>query len=91
MTPWERFTAFNFNQLEELSQFKPDLWWFDGDWEHKPEEWKSKEIKEKLLFWNPQTVVNSRLNQYGDYKTPRTRSACGSPRRCLGVLYDDER
>ncbi|WP_212891809.1 alpha-L-fucosidase [Capnocytophaga canimorsus] len=70
MTSWERFTAFNFNQLEELSQFKPDLWWFDGDWEHKPEEWKSKEIKEKLLFWNPQTVVNSRLNQYGDYKTP---------------------
>lgn len=70
MTAWERFTLFNFNQLEELSRFNPDLWWFDGDWEHKPEAWKSKEIKEKLLLWNPQTVVNSRLNQYGDYKTP---------------------
>ncbi|MDO4230251.1 MAG: alpha-L-fucosidase [Capnocytophaga sp.] len=67
---WERFVKFNFNQLEELSKYKPDLYWFDGDWEHKAEEWKSAEIKQSLLKWNPQVIVNSRLNEYGDYKTP---------------------
>lgn len=70
MDSWERFVLFNFNQLEELSQYKPDLYWFDGDWEHTAEEWKSKELKAKLLEWNPEVIVNSRLNEYGDYKTP---------------------
>ena len=37
---WERFLRFHRGQLEELvSQFKPDLLWFDGDWEHSAEEW----------------------------------------------------
>lgn len=67
---WERFTKFNFNQLQELNAYKPDLYWFDGDWEHKAEEWKSAEIKNLLLKNNPNVIVNSRLNEYGDYKTP---------------------
>lgn len=70
LNSWERFVKFNFNQLEELSVYKPDLYWFDGDWEHKADEWKSAEIKQALLKWNPQVIVNSRLNEYGDYKTP---------------------
>lgn len=69
-TPWQRFTDFNFAQLKEISLFQPDLYWFDGDWEHSAEEWRSKDIKDSLLKWNPKTIVNSRLNQYGDYKTP---------------------
>ncbi|WP_392448277.1 alpha-L-fucosidase [Capnocytophaga canis] len=70
LSPWERFVKFNFDQLEELNAYKPDLYWFDGDWEHKAEEWKSAEIKQSLLKSNPQVIVNSRLNEYGDYKTP---------------------
>lgn len=70
LSSWERFVKFNFNQLEELNAYRPDLYWFDGDWEHKSEEWKSAEIKKFLLDWNPKVIVNSRLNEYGDYKTP---------------------
>lgn len=70
LSAWERFVRFNFNQLNELNAYKPDLYWFDGDWEHKADEWKSAEIKQLLLDRNPNVIVNSRLNEYGDYKTP---------------------
>lgn len=68
---WARFTKFNHGQLKELSdRFNPDLYWFDGDWEHKAEEWKAKEIRDMLLARNPNTIINSRLQGYGDYATP---------------------
>ncbi len=68
---WERFVLFYQGQLKELSsQFNPDLYWFDGDWEKSAEQWRSKALKDSLLKWNPSVIVNSRLNQYGDYKTP---------------------
>lgn len=71
MDAWERFVLFNHGQLRELSsQFNPDLYWFDGDWEKSAEQWRSKELKDSLLKWIPNVIVNSRLNQYGDYKTP---------------------
>jgi alpha-L-fucosidase len=32
---WKRFQKFNEAQINELNTaYKPDLWWFDGDWEH---------------------------------------------------------
>lgn len=69
---FKKFTDFNFSQLEELStQFNPDLYWFDGDWEHSPEEWRSAELKQKLLAHNPNLIINSRLGPgFGDYATP---------------------
>ncbi len=68
---WDRFVKFNFGQLEELSKrYKPDLYWFDGDWEQKAEKWKAKELSESLLKWNPNVILNSRLQGYGDYATP---------------------
>ncbi len=71
MDTWERFVLFYQGQLRELSsQFNPDLYWFDGDWEKSPEQWRSRALKDSLLKWNPNVIVNSRLNQYGDYKTP---------------------
>lgn len=66
-----RFTDYNFCQLNEVSQtYRPDLVWFDGDWEHKAEEWKAPEIRALLLRDNPNVVINSRLAGYGDYGTP---------------------
>jgi alpha-L-fucosidase len=60
-----------FSQLGELSKkFNPDLWWFDGDWEHNSEEWGVKKIKENLFTKNPNVIFNSRLNGNGDYETP---------------------
>jgi alpha-L-fucosidase len=71
MDAWERFVRFYQGQLRELSsQYNPDLYWFDGDWEKSAEQWRSKALKDSLLQWNPKVIVNSRLNQYGDYKTP---------------------
>ncbi|MBZ9632381.1 alpha-L-fucosidase [Salegentibacter sp. LM13S] len=68
---WERFVSFYKNQVKELQEkYNPDLFWFDGDWEHSSEEWRTKSLKDSLLSRNPNIIVNSRLNQHGDYSTP---------------------
>lgn len=69
---FESFLKYNSAQLEELTtQFSPDLFWFDGDWEHSAKQWRSAELKKQLLEWNPKVIINSRIGgQYGDYATP---------------------
>lgn len=67
---WNRFVDFNFKQLEEISEFNPDLYWFDGDWEQSADKWKAQEIRAFLLDKTPYTIINSRLQGYGDYATP---------------------
>ena len=68
---WNDFLSYYQGQLGELSKaYDPDLWWFDGDWEHKPEEWKASETRQMLLSRNPNTIINARLPENGDYATP---------------------
>jgi len=68
---WKKFQTYMFGQMGELrDQFQPDLWWFDGDWEHKAEEWRVDHIKSFLSEKNPNVIFNSRLNGQGDYATP---------------------
>ncbi|MCX6290444.1 MAG: alpha-L-fucosidase [Bacteroidetes bacterium] len=68
---WKRFTGFCMGQISEISlQFNPDLFWFDGDWEHSAEEWLAPEIRKMILDHNPETIINGRLQGYGDYDTP---------------------
>ena len=68
---WKRFLAFHRGQLREISErFKPDLLWFDGDWERTDEQWQFKELRQQLLQWNPNGIVNGRIGKYGDYQTP---------------------
>ena len=68
---WQSFCKFNFAQMDELNtQYKPDLFWFDGDWEQSAEDWNSKGIVELLRGKNPNVIFNSRLAGYGDYATP---------------------
>lgn len=68
---WNRFVQFNFAQLSELNKtWKPDLYWFDGDWEQSAESWNSKGIINLLRSTNPKVIVNSRIQGYGDYATP---------------------
>jgi len=68
---WNRFLAFNKEQLRELvTTYKPDLLWFDGDWDFNAEQWKAKELSEAVRKWNPGIILNSRINGYGDYATP---------------------
>ena len=71
LTEWERFVRFYKGQLKELNDdFRPDLYWFDGDWEKSSEQWRAQSLKDSLLAWNPKAIVNSRLKSYGDYSTP---------------------
>lgn len=68
---WQRFRAFNEAQIREVSRaYRPDLWWFDGDWEHSAEEWGAAGIRRSILSDNPATIINGRLRGYGDYDTP---------------------
>ncbi|GLR18998.1 alpha-L-fucosidase [Portibacter lacus] len=77
---WENFTTFNHGQIKELSdRFNPDLWWFDGDWEHSAAEWKAPEIKSLIQSKNPNAIINSRLTNQGDYDTPEQGVPLTSP------------
>ncbi len=69
---WEKFMAFNRNQLKELltNYGQVDLLWFDGDWERSDEQWQLPGFKEYLLSFNQNLIINSRLGSYGDYETP---------------------
>lgn len=68
---WEKFLHYYQGQMDELQKkYHPDLWWFDGDWEHNAEEWQAAELRQKLLTANPNAILNSRLRGRGDYETP---------------------
>ncbi|ASK28948.1 alpha-L-fucosidase [Chryseobacterium sp. T16E-39] len=68
---WQSFVHYYQSQLEDLShQYRPDLLWFDGNWEHTSEEWQASKALETLKKYNPEIIINSRLNDHGDYETP---------------------
>lgn len=71
VTRFDSFIHLYQNQLRELSEnYRPDLLWFDGDWEHSAEEWKTVETKRLLQSYNSEIIINSRLTNQGDYATP---------------------
>lgn len=68
---WQKYVHYYQKQLQELAkQYHPDLLWFDGDWEHSSQEWKADETLDLLREYNPDIIINSRLNGHGDYATP---------------------
>jgi alpha-L-fucosidase len=68
---WQKFIRFHRGQLKELATgYRPDLLWFDGDWERSAEQWNMRELRDSLLRWNPGMILNARMNGYGDYLTP---------------------
>ncbi|MCE2877428.1 MAG: alpha-L-fucosidase [Bacteroidetes bacterium] len=77
---WQRFLQFMHGQIGELSaQFHPDLFWFDGDWEHSNEEWYAPKIRQDILAANPNAIMNGRLQGYGDYATPEQNMPITKP------------
>ncbi len=77
---WNKFRSFFQSQIVEISQkFKPDLWWFDGDWEHSAEEWEASKVRDLLLKDNKNTIINGRLQGYGDYQTPEQNFPVSRP------------
>ncbi len=68
---WKRYLEFYQMQINELStRFNPDLFWFDGDWEHNATEWQAEKVRKTILAHNPNAIINGRLAGYGDYETP---------------------
>jgi alpha-L-fucosidase len=69
---WARFQHFMFDQIRELltNYGKIDILWFDGGWEHTPEEWKANELTQMIRSLQPDILINDRLPSQGDYDTP---------------------
>ncbi len=77
---WAKFTRFNHGQINELlGNFNPDLIWFDGDWEHSAKEWNAAQIRSMILKSNPKTIINGRLQGFGDYDTPEQNFPISRP------------
>ena len=77
---WQRFRNYFQGQINELNTlFHPDLFWFDGDWEHTAEEWQAAKIRAMILAKNPMAIINGRLQGYGDYATPEQNIPVETP------------
>lgn len=77
---WSRYMQFCNRQIDELlATYNPDLWWFDGDWEHSAEEWDAPGIRHRILTHNPSAIINARLQGYGDYATPEQHTPITPP------------
>lgn len=78
---WQRFQKFYKAQIAEVNKtFRPNLWWFDGDWEHSAEEWNAAAVRKSILSDNPTAIINGRLQGYGDYDTPEQNIPVTRPR-----------
>jgi alpha-L-fucosidase len=68
---WQRFVTYYQDQVHDLTRrFHPDLYWFDGDWEHSAEEWHAQALHDWIRAHNPDAIINGRLPGFGDYGTP---------------------
>ncbi|MFJ5034284.1 alpha-L-fucosidase [Streptomyces sp. NPDC088560] len=68
---WSRYLAYRDGQVGELvDRFRPDLLWFDGEWERTEEQWGLDALAARILAGNPDTVLNARMLSHGDYATP---------------------
>ncbi|HEV2830771.1 MAG TPA: alpha-L-fucosidase [Hanamia sp.] len=77
---WKRFLLFYQAQIDEINKiYKPDLWWFDGDWEHSADEWQAQKVRKDILSENPEAIINGRLQGYGDYDTPEQNFPVSRP------------
>ncbi len=78
---WKRFQHFFQNQIHEINTaYKPDLWWFDGDWEKSSDEWQSESVRKQILSIQPNAIINGRLQGYGDYETPEQNFPVSRPK-----------
>ena len=84
---WNRFIRFMHGQVEEINtRFKPDIFWFDGDWEHSEEEWQAADLNQLIRAGNPGVMLNGRLKSYGDYQTPEQNMPVARPEKSLWEL-----
>jgi alpha-L-fucosidase len=77
---WERYLAYRDGQVGELvDRFRPDVLWFDGEWERTEEQWRIGELAELILAGSPDTILNGRMLSHGDYATPEQGAPLEAP------------
>ncbi|MBN1376045.1 MAG: alpha-L-fucosidase [Dehalococcoidia bacterium] len=69
---WQRYLDFMFGQVREIltNYGKIDIIWFDGQFEHKPSDWKVQEMGAMVRQLQPGIKINDRLYGQGDFDTP---------------------
>ncbi len=87
---WDRYLAYRDAQVGELvRRYRPDLLWFDGEWERAEEQWGIDALADAILAVRPDTVLNARMLGRGDYATPEQgvplRAPDGPWELCLTV------
>ncbi|XHR31080.1 MAG: alpha-L-fucosidase [Chthoniobacteraceae bacterium] len=61
---WAVFQDYVHAQVKELltGYGKIDVLWFDGPWPHSAEQWNSEELVLKIRRWQPDILINNRLD-----------------------------
>lgn len=69
---WARYRAFMLGQVTELltNYGRIDVMWFDGEFQHTPEEWDFAGIRAHVRALQPECLVNDRCIGHGDFRTP---------------------
>lgn len=68
---FNRYLDYMFGQIRELCEkYKPDGIWFDGGWEHPPEDWRAEELLKMIWRILPNAVINDRTGLPADFSTP---------------------
>jgi len=81
---FERYLDYMNGELRELltNYGEIGILWFDGGWEHKPEELHSQDIVNMIRGIQPKIIINNRCNIPQDYDTPEQEiPATGIPGR----------
>ncbi|MER7193826.1 alpha-L-fucosidase [Streptomyces flaveolus] len=77
---WNRYLDYRDGQVRELlTRFRPDLLWFDGEWERSAEQWRMSELARTIRDLSPDTMCNARLLGHGDYATPEQGLPMSAP------------
>ncbi|MGW1024486.1 alpha-L-fucosidase [Streptomyces sp. NPDC002577] len=71
LAAWSRYLDYRDGQVRELcTRYRPDLLWFDGEWERTEDQWRIRELAELIRSEVPDCVLNARMLSQGDYATP---------------------
>ena len=81
---YNRYIEYMKGQIRELLTNYGDVGviWFDGGWEHKPEEHRAEEVTAMIREINPDIIINNRIKIPQDFDTPEQKiPATGIPGR----------
>ena len=69
---WSKLLEYVHGQVEELmsNYGRIDILWYDGAWPYTAEDWRSKELNEKVRKLQPHIIINNRSGLPEDFDTP---------------------